>query len=64
MLELKKCSECRFSRGCPTILEIRRSNRKGNLRLYMKNETLEDYNDLYANLCSIYKKVQKENEKR
>ena len=53
-MKLKKCSDCKFSRGCPTYLEIRRTNRKSNLPIYIENEKLEAYNDMYANLCFLY----------
>ena len=53
-MEVKKCSDCRYSKGCPTFLEIRLTNRKGNLIIYMSNENLEAYNDLYANICYLY----------
>ncbi|KKM96849.1 hypothetical protein LCGC14_1173900 [marine sediment metagenome] len=54
-LKIKKCLNCKFARGCPVYLAIRRINRKGNLIVYMKNEELEAYNDLYANICNLYK---------
>ena len=58
-MEIKKCSNCKFSRGCPIYLEIRRTNRKSNLITYMLNEELEAYNDLYANICNLYKEWEK-----
>ena len=55
-MEIKKCSDCKFSRGCPIYLKIRQSNRKSNLIIYIPNEKLEAYNDLYANICNLYNK--------
>jgi len=52
-MKLKKCSDCRFSRGCGIILAIRRSNRK-NLMIYLENELLESYSDIFANICHLY----------
>ena len=31
-------------------------HRKGNLRIYMKNEEMEEYNKLFANICDKYRK--------
>ena len=54
-MEIRKCSDCKFSRECEVYINIRRINRKGNLIVCMTNEDLEVYNDLYANICDIYK---------
>jgi len=55
MEKLKKCSDCRYLRGCGISLAIKRSNRK-NLMIYLENELLESYSDIFANICHLYKK--------
>lgn len=55
MVSYKRCSDCKYSRGCLTLLAIRRNNRS-KLLVYIKNEDLEEYNELYANICKLYKK--------
>lgn len=54
MSDDRRCVNCSFSRTCSMYRNLRRIIRSSVLPIYLENEKMEEYIDLFALICPTY----------